>query len=169
MTVWVSRQSWGEREEFCLTNSVACAGWKDAPNFRDFGSVDEIKAFFGDAGCSSPSQLGAQANSIWRFANEIEPGDWIALPSYRDPRRVHIGRVRRSYWYEADEPNPWLRHRVGVEWLARDQRRDALSASVQKSLQAQGYFYRMRAETAETEFERLTGGNNQPDRHADGV
>ena len=153
MTAWVIRQSLGERESRCLTEGLAFVGWPDMPDFDVFESREQIREILeSDYDFGSPSQYGSQASAIWRFANEVQPGDWAALPA-SDGRHVYLGKVNRRYHYVRSESNEWFRHRIGVDWIVGPIARNALSEALRRSLQANGHFYQVGAATAETEFE----------------
>lgn len=69
--------------------------------------------------------IPVDAGTLYKFANEIEAGDFIIYPSKHD-RLVNIGKATGKKWHSQSGPS-WkedLPHHVAVQWLGHFPRSD---------------------------------------------
>jgi restriction system protein len=55
---------------------------------------------------------------IWPFVNEMQPGDWVVVPS-KLKSAIHIAEIKSPYVFDSSAENPYYHHR-DVNWVARD-------------------------------------------------
>lgn len=99
-----------------LKNNVIAIGW------RDMGDLSKIKADRNDfkdeylKKYPNAKKMSA-ANSVgmlYRFANEVEVGDYVVFPSKSD-RKINIGVIEGEYNYNSNEVE--YAHQRSVKWL----------------------------------------------------
>ena len=99
-----------------LKNNVIAIGWKD------MGDLSKIKADRNDykdeylKKYPNAKKMSA-ANSVgmlYRFANEVEVGDYVVFPSKSD-RKINIGVIEGEYNYNSNEVE--YAHQRSVKWL----------------------------------------------------
>lgn len=92
----------------------------------------------------------------WRtFLTAIRPGDVVVLP--RHDRNAAIGVVLDEAFYDAEEPDPKLRHRRRVDWFCPDVAKADLPDDLARSAGARGTIGMIRAPNA---VERLLDVRN---------
>lgn len=120
MAVWVVRAGkYGEGEEFAINNGLVGIDFGLRLSVAEFASRDVLLAdlltigeYSGDGEKRAPSS----ASQLWRFANELKPGDVVVLPRKR-PKVVAVGKIAGDYRYEPHHIFPHVR---SVEWSAID-------------------------------------------------
>lgn len=106
---------YGEQEQTALENKIVTIGWNDTPDLRKFKTREELFKHYKETyEASSNVVTGIKVGQLWKFANEIKPGDVVALPSKFQPI-VHIGEVTGPYRYEKITED--VRHILPVKWL----------------------------------------------------
>ena len=130
----MSKRSWvvriRGREELCRENNIIAIGWVDALGI-DAPEIDwnELKAKVQAVyAYKSPRALGQAAGSIWRFAREIQAGDWIVAPVWSG---FNIGVVQGGLMYEErfyKSDSAWC---YPVKWIRHDVPREIASAPLQ--------------------------------------
>lgn len=79
--------------------------------------------------------------SYWRsFRLNIKPGDVVVVPMRRG--RAALGVIAGDYRFQADQNDPYLRHRRQVRWTAEIDR-SALGESVRKVVNTPGMLARL--------------------------
>ncbi|PWR10512.1 hypothetical protein DKT69_28820 [Micromonospora sicca] len=77
----------------------------------------------------------------WRsFRLDMKPNDVVVVPMRR--RRAAVGVIVGDYRFQADEDDPYLRHRRQVRWTAEIDR-SALDESVREVVNAPGTLARL--------------------------
>ena len=143
---WVVRAGReGEAVEHNLANDVVTISWG---GFGEFESVvqhesrDEFRDFLieelPDWGPPDWPEKGRRSacDQIWRFAREIECGDFVVMPMKGmgpDGKSLAIGRVAGPYAFDPAQPD-YLRQRRSVAWLRRGIERKAIGEDLRNSL-----------------------------------
>lgn len=81
-----------------------------------------------------PKALANWAFQIWFFANNMEKGDWVVLPS-KASRTLHFGEIIGNYEYDESLVSPYYHYR-SVNWFAKDIPRDRFDKDILYSLGA---------------------------------
>jgi predicted Mrr-cat superfamily restriction endonuclease len=119
--VWPGRL--GETTEaYDLAHGTTSILWDQLPDLRTFTHPDHIADRL-----TSPTynrrragaDADADAGSIWRFYDEIQPGDWIIMPKQLYPDHFAYGLVcpaseGGAYTFNPRRPAGW--HTRGVLW-----------------------------------------------------
>lgn len=121
MELWLCRAGAnGEYEDKFLDEGRIYLTWSDLNvNLGAMSSREELmsvmKETYPDEKVSRLTNHGGQ---IWSFAKAMEVGDWIVLPSKKQPV-IHIGKVIGSYVHQTEGPSPFFHYRQ-VEWFGRE-------------------------------------------------
>ena len=107
----------GDAEALFLKKGRIAVGWVKAGDLRKVGPDREaVKKVVAEAyPDKKPAGVSVSAGQLFRFANEIKVGDWVAYPSKAD-RHVHIGRVEGDYVWDP-KVEPGYPHQRAVKWL----------------------------------------------------
>ncbi len=71
----------------------------------------------------SPARVANAVGQLWDFAQRMQPGDWVVLPSRLRPT-LHIGELLGHYVYDPQQKYP--PHWRAVHWFATDFPRERL-------------------------------------------
>lgn len=63
-------------------------------------------------------RLQNHSSQLWPFANVMQPGDWVVLPSKKQPV-VYVGRITGDYVYNPTGPDSYY-HWRSVEWFGQE-------------------------------------------------
>jgi len=116
MNIWTIRAGkYGEQEQACLNEKLVTISWNDLPNLMSFANRDQLAVAYQKL-YEEPNKLkvGITAGQLWRFANEIEVGDLVALPS-KAQAVIHIGKVEGAYQFQQKSKD--VLHWRPVTWL----------------------------------------------------
>ena len=151
MSVWVVRGgSHGEHEDFALSESMVAIDFGLHQSVSDFSDRDSLRPKLQNAGKSAAAQ-------IWRFANDIDIGDMVALPR-KVPKVVAIGKISGEYIYRPDLIADRRQHTREVEWLATDIPRINFDPDLLHSLGGLMTVYQARADNAKNRIEKVVNG-----------
>lgn len=121
MELWLNRAgAHGEYEEKFLDEGRVYLTWEDlnvdlsAVATRD-ALLDIMKARYAD---EKASRLINHAGQIWSFAKVMSAGDWVVLPSKKQPV-IYIGRLTSPYTHSPNGPTPFFHYRT-VEWFGQE-------------------------------------------------
>lgn len=101
-----------------LHENIIAIGWKD---MGDLSLIDDNREAFKEKynhiyPNAKPGSVAGGAGMLFRFANEVQIGDYIVFPSKPD-RQVNIGIVEGEYMYNPNEKEyaqqrkvKWLKH-----------------------------------------------------------
>jgi restriction system protein len=108
----------GEAETLFLNGDVALC-WYQTGDLSDLRpNRDAFKARVAEVYPDWSPQLVANiAGQLFRFVNEMQPGDYVAWRSKTD-RQIRVGRVSGSYRYDPQERDR-CPHQRRVEWLKK--------------------------------------------------
>lgn len=121
MKLWVVRAgSRGEQEKTCLNENLVTIGWDELPDLKQFDSKEKLFQKHQEI-YNETNKIAANSavGQIWRFVNEIEIGDLIALPSKFTPV-IYVGTIESAYQYQAQKD---ALHWRAVKWLKTIPRR----------------------------------------------
>jgi predicted Mrr-cat superfamily restriction endonuclease len=143
--VWVVRA--GARGRFAAefaARDVAAIGWRAV---GDLTGRDRTELAAAAAELYPGKRPGTIAGMLYRFANDVAPGDWVLMPE-STTRTLHAGRVTGPYVHRPAELYPHLRA------VAYDQRfdRDELPPHVQQQLTSMLTVFRPSAQDDLREF-----------------
>src|SRR5215469_761682 len=124
----------GEREEIALREGLVIAGWNELGDLSGCSSRESIrhalKLTYPEVADNVISNWTGQ---LWRFREQIAPGDLVVMPLHTRPGRVAIGHVTGPYEYRPDEPVGFRQVRA-VEWLRTDIRREDFRPDLRASI-----------------------------------
>jgi len=106
----------GEAEELFRNGDLALCWYQTGdlsntpPNRRAF--KEQIAKVYPNWSAQAVANIAGQ---LFRFVNEMQPGDFVVWRSKTDGR-IHIGRVSGSYRYDPQERDR-CPHQRRVEWL----------------------------------------------------
>jgi restriction system protein len=117
MSLWVVRAGrYGEQEETAVTNGLVCHAWNELPDYSAL-TKDELRKIYKEKyPAESEKQVVVGLGQVWRFANDIEIGDMVALP-LKNESAFEFGRITGKYQYKQVAPN--VMHIRTVEWLKK--------------------------------------------------
>lgn len=134
-TMWMVRGESGRLYDDFRERGVVAIGWTQLAGTAKPGmSRPELIALYQLAEPNTKTgTIIAGASQVWRFINEIKPGDFVVTYS-RANRTYLIGKVTGPYAYKpewADEGMPQIRP---VEWQAGEVSRDDLTTASKNTL-----------------------------------
>ncbi|MFD0857274.1 CBS domain-containing protein [Actinomadura adrarensis] len=100
---------------------------------------------------------------LWRFTQEIEPGDYVVMPRKTNPVTFAVGRVTGPYEYRADEPDGFQQVRK-VEWIHTEVPNDAVKPDLRASLGSLLTVCRLRRNDAARRIAALASTGADPGR-----
>lgn len=108
----------GHRVAMAREKEVVAIGWQRMPTLpptRD-ALKENLGAVYSDLYGGNSRAIGNAAGSIWRFAQEMKPGDYVLVPVERAFYVAQItGAVaRREDWANEQDDMPW--HRSASWW-----------------------------------------------------
>ncbi|MEU7004736.1 hypothetical protein [Nonomuraea sp. NPDC046570] len=129
---WVVRGGQnGEVEARALNEGLTLISWAELGDLSAYATKEQLRAAcvreYPDL---SPGHVVSQT---WRFAQEIEPGDFIVMPLKSDHYKIAIGRAVGQYEYRPtdDQEFPHIR---AVEWFPKRPLRDTLKSDLRASM-----------------------------------
>lgn len=162
MTVWVIRAGkHGEREQWCLDNGAAGAGWDKVADLSSCTSRADVRALVEAANPGeSPGKLANHAGQLWGLL-QIQPGDIVILPR-KLTKTLALGVCTGAYQYW---PNGDLRHVVSVDWKRDDVPRSAIKDDLIYTLGAIMTIFRASRNNAEQRFQAVLETGVDPGTH----
>ena len=99
-----------------LNQNLIAIGWEEMGNLANIDiSRDAYKekyiAVYPNA---KKGSIATSAGMLYRFACEVQEGDYIVFPSKID-RKINIGIIESAYYY--DSTTTTYSHRRSVKWL----------------------------------------------------
>ncbi|WP_298762987.1 restriction endonuclease [uncultured Megasphaera sp.] len=114
---------WGihTRDDALFKNSsVIAIGWAEFGDFRAFGkNRDAMKKHYAEiyAGKQKERAFGVCTGQLYRFAYEMQIGDYVVHPSKAD-RMINIGKIVGDYEYKPEAKNPFeYVNQRKVQWI----------------------------------------------------
>ena len=139
--VWAVRAGrYGEREEACIAENIAIAGWpelnEELPASQGSSAIRRIleRTYEGE----SKRVLGNWEGQLDRFVNEMRAGDYLIMP--RKGGTIAVGivageddpEVKGGYHFRS-EAKPGYQHVRGVKWCVDDIPRSHLADDLRNS------------------------------------
>ena len=153
--IWLVRAGrTGHQENAALEHNVVAIGWEELGDLSKIREKDELIELYE----SNYSELKARAishkaNQIWRFAKEIQIGDYVVLPLKTEPV-IAIGQVTGEYEFDTTIAEE-VRHIRRVKWLTTDMPRTRLDQDLLYSLGAFMTVCRIQRNDAETRIPQV--------------
>lgn len=133
--IWVVRaDSGGSRAQEFEQFRIAAIGYGDVGDVRGLDRPSVLERVRAEHPDESESKLTSWTSQVFRFANEIEVGDWVLTPD-GGTRELLIGLVTGEYEYHSTPDIPGFHHVRRIEWNTR-RSRDLLPQRVLYSLGA---------------------------------
>jgi restriction system protein len=124
----------GEREEKALREGLVIAGWNELGDLSGCGSRESIRHALKQTYPEvAENVISNWTGQLWRFREQIAPGDLVVMPLHTRLGRVAIGRITGPYEYRHDEP-PGFRQVRTMEWLRTDTRREDFRPDLRASI-----------------------------------
>lgn len=118
-TLWgIHAGKYGAAHELFMTESCIALGWADAGDLSKLLPSDR-EAFKQAMALGypqfKPGAIPVSAGQLFRFAHEVQAGDYVAYPSKSD-RQVHLGRVTGAHYFDGSVL-PAYPNRRRVQWM----------------------------------------------------
>ncbi|WP_386779190.1 CBS domain-containing protein [Longispora fulva] len=103
-----------------MREGLVIAGWDELDDISDCTTRDQMRARVTEAYPEGPNgRIANWTGQLWRFAQEMRPGDLVVIPLKTRTDQIAIGRVTGRYLYRADAPEGF-RHVRPVRWTRTD-------------------------------------------------
>ena len=150
MNVWAVRGGAdGEYEDYALREGVTLVDFGLRRDATDFENRDALRDYLAAESPRYEGSLRRAANAasqLWKFANEIKPGDMILLPR-KKAKTIAVGRIAGGY--RLDDGMPFdACHARPVEWSASGVSRDDLDDDIIKVIRSMLTVFQVRPEGA---------------------
>jgi len=121
MELWLTRAgSHGEFEQKFLDEGRVYLTWDELDT--DLSQLDNRQALLDLLEQTYPDEklkrLQNHSSQIWPFARVMQPGDWVVLPSKKQPV-VYVGRITGDYTHNPQGPDPYF-HWRSVDWFGKE-------------------------------------------------
>ncbi|MCW6528032.1 restriction endonuclease [Yersinia ruckeri] len=121
MELWLTRAgSQGEFEQKFLEEERIYLTWDELND--DLSKLDSRQRLLELLQQVYPNEklkrLQNHSSQLWPFANVMQRGDWVVLPSKKQPV-VYVGRITGDYVYNPAGPDPYY-HWRSVEWFGQE-------------------------------------------------
>ena len=147
MAVWVIKGGrTGQHEDAFLEKGVVAIDFGLRQSIADFTDRDSLRAV-------AASRNGA--DQLWRFHQEVVPGDLVILPRKR-PSQVAVGQIAGPYAYRPEVVGSGAPHIRRVEWQATDIPRSHFGQDLLNSFGSQLTLSQPGAPDAEARIARIT-------------
>lgn len=116
MSLWLVRAGrHGEQEQGALDNNVVTIEWNEFNDLSKIKSREELTELYLKLNPDSKKmKVANEVGQIWRFIQEIQKGDLVALP-LKMKSGISIGKVESDYEYKEITPN--IKHIRYVKWI----------------------------------------------------
>ena len=150
MNVWAVRGGAdGEYEDYALREGVTLVDFglrRDATDFEDRNALRDYLAAESPRYEGSLRRAANAASQLWKFANEIKPGDMILLPR-KKAKTIAVGRIAGDYRVDEDMPFDAC-HSRPVEWSASGVSREHIDDDIIKVIRSMLTVFQVRPEGA---------------------
>ena len=153
MTVWVVKGGrMGEMEELALQEGLVVIDFGFRKSVTDFANRDELR--------DQMPERTSGANQLWRFANEMQPGDTVVMPRKQPKGVVAVGKIKGGYSYRTDLGNNGL-HSREVNWQANDIPRLDFDPDLRNSMNSLLTVSQPKADNAEARIESIVNAPSE--------
>jgi restriction system protein len=121
MALWLLRTGkHGEYESTFLEEGRVYLTWYElTSDLRKYKTKPELRELLEETYPSAPkAKISNHLGQIWAFANEIERGDWLIIPS-KAKSAIHVAEVNGPYIYDGKAEAPFFHYRQ-IKWVAKD-------------------------------------------------
>ncbi|UCE46681.1 MAG: hypothetical protein JSU94_00080 [Phycisphaerales bacterium] len=120
MALWLMRAGrHGEFEQKFLEENRVYLTWENLN--RDLSKVTSpnnlrqlLKETYPD---NSEKKNIIHSSQIWKFSHQMNPGDWVILPSKKSA--IHVAEIASGYRYDSTAEDPYYHWRE-VNWIVTD-------------------------------------------------
>jgi restriction system protein len=164
MKIWLVRAgSSGEYEQKFLDESRVYLTWDGlSKNLLQISDRNELMSLLEETYPEAKARrLANYASQIWPFAKVMAAGDWVVLPSKKQPV-IHIGKITSDYMNNPEGPDPYFHWRT-VEWFALDIPRSNFSQDLLYSFGAFMTICRIQRNNAVERIQAMEKNNWQPE------
>lgn len=153
MSLWMVRAGrHGEQEQGALDNSVVTIAWNEFGDISNLKNRGELKKLYLQIHPMAKKKKMANAvGHLWRFANDIQIGDLVALP-LKTQSAIALGKVQGPYEYK--ELASDIKHIRRVSW-EKTLPRSAFDEDLLYSLGALGTVCHITRNDAENRIRKL--------------
>lgn len=124
----------GEREQRALAEGLTFIGWPGLGDISGCDTRDSIRRALKVAYPDDADNVIANwTGQLWRFAKQIEVGDYVVMPLHTKQGYVAVGRIAGDYEYRETEPVEF-RHIRAVHWLRKDIPRESFRPDLRASI-----------------------------------
>lgn len=163
MSLWIVRAGkHGEQQATAINEGVVCHAWNELPDYSHCTTKDELASLYKR---TYPRESDKQAitglSQVWRFAREIQKGDWVALP-LKTASEIAFGRVVGAYQHKTLAPN--VMHIRKVEWFKTVQR-SAFPKDILLSMNSALTVFMVSRNDAESRVKKILASPDVEDAH----
>ena len=155
MNVWAVRGGAdGEYEDYALREGVTLVDFGLRRNATEFADRDALRDYLAAESPRYEGSLRKAANAasqLWKFANEIKPGDMLLLPR-KKTKTIAVGRIAGDYRLDEDMPFDAC-HSRPVKWSASGVSRDDIDDDILKVIRSMLTVFQVRPEGAAERIE----------------
>lgn len=164
MQLWLIRAgSQGEFEQKFLTENRVYLTWEELNS--DLSNATSREALLQLLQHHYPNEklkrLQNHASQIWPFANTMQIGDWVVLPSKKQPV-IYIGKITSGYQANPQGPDPFFHYRK-VEWFGQEIPRSHFGQDLLHSFGAFMTICRIQRNNAVERIKAMHKNNWQPE------
>ena len=154
MAIWVVRAGkYGQREQIELDENFVAIGWSDLPNLSKISSKEDLRSLYLKYYEEGKKMAFAiNIGQIWRFTNEIQIKDLVAVP-LKSQSSVIIGEIVGDYEYTEKYGND-CKHIRRVNWL-KTFPRTAFDQDILYSFSAQMTIFQVKRNKAEERIKKM--------------
>lgn len=164
MAVWLVRAgAQGEYEQKFIQDNKIFITWDDLnTSLVEFKTRDSLIAKLALLDSDAkPKKLMNHASQIWPFANTMQIGDRVILPSKIQPV-IYIGKITSNYKFDSKADNPFY-HSRSIKWLAEPVPRSHFSQDLLYSFGAFMTVCRITRHDAEARLNQMEANSWQPE------
>lgn len=164
MELWLTRAgSHGEFEQKFLEEDRVYLTWEGLSD--NLQRLDSRQSLLELLEVRYPNEklkrLQNHSSQIWPFAKEMQQGDWVVLPSKKQPV-VYVGRITGDYQHHPAGPDPYYHWRA-VEWFGQEIPRAHFSQDLLYSFGAFMTICRIRRNNALERLQAMSQHDWQPE------
>lgn len=164
MQLWLIRAgSQGEFEQKFLTENRVYLTWEELnTNLAEANSREALLHLLQHHYPNEKlKRLQNHASQIWPFANTMDVGDWVVLPSKKQPV-IYIGKITSGYHTNPQGPDPFFHYR-NVEWFGQEIPRSHFGQDLLHSFGAFMTICRIQRNNALARVQAMSKNNWQPE------
>jgi restriction system protein len=133
--MWMIRSEGGSLYDAFRELNLAAVGWSQLAGHAIPGMTRKqlIAIYQSTEPQAKPGTIISGASQVWRFVNEVQPGDWVI--TYSPANRLYsIGKINGASEHHPEWSEQGLSLTRPVQWQAKELPRDSLSSVTKNSL-----------------------------------